>query len=441
MRSGDGDPVSTGPATDSTGSTIVRTRRRFVMLTALRWFPTGVVVPVLVLLMLERGLDLATVGLLGAVYSVVTLTLELPTGGLADVIGRRPVLVISSVMTLAALLLLATGTTALALGIAYAVFGAARALDSGPLQAWYVDAVHAADPDEDLTRGLSSAGVAESLGLGIGALVGGGVVALSPFPAQSATVIALSTPFLLAAAFGAVQLVMVVLWVTEPPRERRATARDVVADVPATIARGVGLVARRGILRRIMLFTLGLGVALAAIELLAPTAFAELLGGESQAAAPYALLVTLGFAGSAAGSALAPLVGRLVRRASRGVVIASVLSAVALAAIAVPVLGVAAAAFVAFYVFLGIGGPLVENLTHRSVTSSERATILSVSSMALQAGGVVASLGIGALTGATSLAWGFAAAAAVLVIGTIALVGVRTPVRTSDEPAAVQSSE
>lgn len=413
---------------------LVEVRRRFVTLTALRWFPTGVVIPVMVLLMRERGLDLATIGLLGAVYSVVTLALELPTGGLADVVGRRPILVASSALSVVALLVLAAGPTALALGVGYAVFGAARALDSGPLQAWYVDAVHAINPEADLTPGLARAGVAESLGLGVGALVGGAVVAVSPLPTEGALFIALSTPFLVAGAITGLQLVMVLVWVDEPPREHRATVREVAADVPRTIRRGVGLAVRRGVLRRVMVFTVALGVALAGIELLAPNAFADLLGGEAAAAAPYAVLVTLGFAGSALGSALAPVVRRAMRADVRGVVVAAVLGGAALMALAVPVFGVAAAAFVAFYIFLGIGGPLVESVTHRAVTSAERATVLSASSMSLQAGGVVASLGLGALAGAMSVAVGFVTAGVVLAVGGLVFLGGRS-VGAAEDPA------
>jgi hypothetical protein len=47
-------------------------RRRFVALTALRWFPTGLAVPVTVLLMGQRGLSLAAIGSVLAAYSVVT---------------------------------------------------------------------------------------------------------------------------------------------------------------------------------------------------------------------------------------------------------------------------------------------------------------------------------------------------------------------------------
>ena len=81
---------------------------RFTVLTAMRWFPVGLMVPVLVLLMQARGLDLAEAGRLIAVYGVVALLLELPTGGLADVVGRRPVLA-------GAALLSAAGSAGLAL--------------------------------------------------------------------------------------------------------------------------------------------------------------------------------------------------------------------------------------------------------------------------------------------------------------------------------------
>jgi MFS family permease len=79
-------------------------RRRFVGLTALRWIPAGAAVPVTVLLATERGLSPTDIGLAISVYGVVTLLLELPTGGLADAIGHRPVLAVSGLFTVAGLL-------------------------------------------------------------------------------------------------------------------------------------------------------------------------------------------------------------------------------------------------------------------------------------------------------------------------------------------------
>ena len=418
-----------------TDPSLTRVRRRFVALTWLRWFPTGVVLPVLVLLMRERGLDLATIGLLLGVYSLVTAALELPTGGLADVLGRRPVLVLSATLSVAAAVLLAVGQSVLVLGSAFAVLGVARALDSGPLQAWYVDSVHAVDPRADLRPGLSWAGAAEAGGLCLGALVGGALVQVSPFAADAGVLIPLSTPFLVAAVLSAVHLCAAATWVREPVGRRPAGLAVVLGGVPRTIARGGALALGPGPLRRLMIVTAALGVVLAGVELLTPTSVAALLGGESEAAAPYAVLVTIGFAGTSLGSAVAPVVARIAGSSVRALVGVGIVAALALLGVAAPTLGVASTAYVAFYLLLGVGSPLLDELTHASVASGERATVLSVRSMVGQVGGLVAGLGIGALAGATSLTAGFAVLAVVLLLGSLALVRLPSVGDRRTEPA------
>ena len=87
--------------------------RRYLVLTALRWLPVGISIPVTVLLALSRGLSLANVGLVFLVHSLLVAVLGLPTSGLADVVGRRPVLVASGVLHL--LSSLASGPLALGL--------------------------------------------------------------------------------------------------------------------------------------------------------------------------------------------------------------------------------------------------------------------------------------------------------------------------------------
>ena len=67
--------------------------RRYALLNALLWLPAGLYLVPLVLLMLERGLPVSTIAAVGIVYGLTTAVLELPTGGLADVLGRRPVLI------------------------------------------------------------------------------------------------------------------------------------------------------------------------------------------------------------------------------------------------------------------------------------------------------------------------------------------------------------
>jgi MFS family permease len=86
-------------------------RRRFVVLTFLRWFPIGLVLPVLVLMPRARGISLPTVGALFAAYGATTLLLELPSGSLSDVVGRRAVLLASGVLTTLGMAVFAFGQT------------------------------------------------------------------------------------------------------------------------------------------------------------------------------------------------------------------------------------------------------------------------------------------------------------------------------------------
>lgn len=132
-------------------------RRRFLLLRGVRWLPTGLLIPVLVLLLLDRGLTLGQIGLVTAAQGLVVMLLELPTGALADALGRRRVLLGAIGAEAAAVALLIVADSLPAFVVVFAVQGVYRALDSGPLDAWYVDTAQAAEPDADIERGLATA--------------------------------------------------------------------------------------------------------------------------------------------------------------------------------------------------------------------------------------------------------------------------------------------
>lgn len=399
-------------------------RRTFVTLTAMRWLPTGLTVPALVLIGQARGLSLTQIGMMTAIYGTTTLVLELPTGGLSDVIGRRPVLVAAGLLSVAAAVVTALGTSFAVLACAAAIRGAARALDSGPLQSWFVERTLAIDPEASFRKGLSRAAAGESVALAAGTLAAGGILAVSPFAASDAPLIALSTPFLASAALACVQVGLVAAWVKEPSRATRLSLRDVIADVPRTIAGGARLAATHTTLRRLLIVTASVGAALASIELLTPPHIATVVGSDAEGASAYAVLATLGFLGSALGAALAPAATRLLRRPSRVPLVGAIGGAAALAATGAQALGPLSVAYVAFYVLLGVGSPLLDELTHKSVTSRERATMLSVGSMALQGAGVLAALAFGPLADHVSPGVALVAPAMVLALGSLALISI-----------------
>jgi DHA1 family tetracycline resistance protein-like MFS transporter len=184
-----------------------RARRRFLLLRGLRWLPTGLVMPVMVLLLLDRGFSLAQIGLITAAQGFAVLLLELPTGGLADSLGRRRMLLVASAFQIASLGLFIVADTLVALSVVFALQGVYRALESGPLDAWYVDTAQAADADADIERGLAQGGVVLGMAITLGSLASGGLVALGPIAGLDPLLL----PLLTSLALEIVHLVAVAL--------------------------------------------------------------------------------------------------------------------------------------------------------------------------------------------------------------------------------------
>ncbi|MEV0346382.1 MFS transporter [Nonomuraea sp. NPDC050680] len=416
--------------------------RRYLLVSFLTWLPPGLTMAVMVLLMTDRGLSLAQVGFAVMVFSIVTIGLELPTGGLADVIGRRTVLAISAAFTVAALALMAVSTTFwmfLATGV---LKGVARALSSGPATAWYVDTLHDLEgPDADLKPGLARGGAVESVALLLGVLVGG----FAPLAVPPAVMTPLALPPLLGAAAGLVLLVTVLFALPEtrsleehsrhvgvhPQRVGRSLGR-VVRDVPATVAEGVRLAAGGPLLRRLMLAVAASGVALAGVELLTPGRLAALAGTAELGSTGYAVVAALGFAGSAMGSSIAPRVAGSAGGSVRGAVAGVVLTALAIAALAVtagldgpPGFAATGLAYVVMFAGLSVTGVLCSEMTHHAVTAAQRTTVTSTSSLSLQAGAALSNMTFGTLAGQAGLSATWSLAAGVVLAS--ALLFVRMP--------------
>ncbi|MFI6741299.1 MFS transporter [Nonomuraea sp. NPDC050451] len=412
--------------------------RRYMLVSFLTWLPLGLMFAALVLLMTARGLSLAEVGLSVTVFSVVTVTLELPTGGLADVLGRRVVLALSAAFTVAALVLLAVSTTFWMFLVSGVLKGVARALSSGPATSWYVDTLHGIEGhDADLKPGLARGGAMESVALCVGVLAGGGLPLL--VPAQ--VVFPMAAPPLAGAMAAVVLLVVVVFAMPEPAHARRSLA-SVLREVPATVGAGVRLAAGAPVLRRLMAAAAASGVILFSIELLTPGRLAELAGTAERGSLAYAVVAALGFASSAAGSALAPRAARLAGGSAGGAIAGTVLAALSVGALAATAglggpagLVSAGLAYMTLFVGLSVASLLCLEMTHNAVSSAERTTVTSTSSLSLQAGGVVANLALGALAGQAGTAVAWAGAALVVLASALLFVRMPAPTGSSRSPA------
>ncbi|MFD2349100.1 hypothetical protein ACFSTC_06430 [Nonomuraea ferruginea] len=143
----------------------------------------------------------------------------------------------------------------------------------------------------------------------------------------------LAAPSLVGAVAAAVLLAVVLLALPEPPHARRSLG-GVLREVPATVVSGVRLAAGGRVLRRLMLASAASGVMLMSIELLTPGRLAQLAGTAEQGSTAYAVVAALGFAGSAAGSALAPRAARLAGGSARGAIAGLVATALSVGALA-----------------------------------------------------------------------------------------------------------
>ncbi|GAA3342784.1 hypothetical protein GCM10020358_39050 [Amorphoplanes nipponensis] len=390
-----------------------RVRRRFLGLLALRWLPVGLMIPVTVLLPLERGLTLAQYGTAAALQGITVLLLELPTGGLSDAIGRRPVLLLAGVLETAALGLLTVADTMLMFVIFYVLQGVYRALDSGPLEAWYVDHALAADEHADIETGLSRSGVVLGVAIAGGALASGGLVALGPLGPGTA----LTLPVYVALGLQLVSLAAVALLMTERrPHRGLAALAGSVRGVPAAIAGALGLLRRSRIIVALVAVEIFWGFGMVAFESLMPVRLAEVVGDPSAASALMGPVGSVAWLASALGAALIPLLARRIGAPWTGFTLRIVqgVTVAGMALFAGPV-GVIAAYLVSYTVH-GASNPVHSGLLHRQVDGPYRASLLSLNSMVSQPAGALGLVTLTAVAAATDLRVSLLVGAGVLAV-------------------------
>ncbi len=413
--------------------TPTQARRVFLLLSATRWLPVGMVIGIVTLLALERGLTLPQVMTYVAAQGVAVALLELPTSGFADAFGRRPVLVAAGVVNVVAAVALALAHSFWAFAVAAFLMGVYRALDSGPLEAWYVDTVHHHDPDADVDRELAQQGAVLGGSIAATAVLSGVLIAVDPIDGWHP----FTLPLVLFVLLCVVHLVAVLVLLQEPSRgEGPGRAWASVRSTPVVVRDGVRLVTRNRVLGALVAVELFWATGMVVFEQFQPLRLAELLGSETEAGAWSGPVGAVGWLVFALGSALA---GRLTPRigVTRTAILARVLNglgAVVMGLVAGPVALVAA--FFVTYSLHGLAGAPHMALLHREATSANRATVLSLNSLVGFAGFAIASPLLGHLAGATTMQTAMVAAGAFSVLGALLYLPAGRQERARAEMAA-----
>jgi len=354
-------------------------------------FAMGLTVAVVALALADRGMDLFQISLLFGVYSLTTMAMELPFGGLADSIGRKPVFLAAVVASLVSLALFLSTSDFYVLALSFAFIGFGRALRSGTLDAWFVETFRAEAPGVDVQPALAKAQWANAIGLAMGAICGGLLPDLLGPAAERAGFRIYDVSYVVSFAVMLGVFGFTTVAIVEPPRPRTGAAlRAGFATVPAVI-RDAGLLAMRHPTLSLLLAALAFFLmASNPVEVIWPVHARPMLD-EGYANTVIGVVTAGYFFSIALGASLSARISRLFRR-RHAVTLAVSFACLAAAQVALALQGGIigfVAVFVLYSVILGVIETPASSILHRCVEDGQRSTMLSLRSLIQQLGGAL----------------------------------------------------
>ena len=390
--------------------------RTYYFIKGLFWFAAALPAALYILLLQDRGVTLGEIGLFYGLYAIVVAFLEVPSGMLADLWGRKPVTLLGYALATAAQLALFFAFSPALLLLWALLSGSGRALTSGALEAWFVDAVEEAAPGTEMQPLFARAETVELLALTFGTLIGGALPKLFARLPGGAILSPLSVVLLVSVAVGGV-LFAVALWSvheTRPAQTKQQVVRSRFRELLAT-AFSLG---RQLTLRLLFGGALLGGFALAGLETFWQPRFAELLG-------PDTLILSVILAGSFGAGMIGnlasiPFCRFLGGRYALVAALTQALGGAAFIALALQMRIVPAVLlFWMVYLTLGLSSSPRQTLLNRAVPSGARAALLSVASLMTYLGFFAGSVALGRIAEQVSVAaaWGVAGVVFTLAVG------------------------
>ncbi len=344
----------------------------------------GVVSPVLVLLILSKNVSLGESGLVMSALSAAVVALELPSGIVSDRIGRKRTYLIAQALFLCSFVLLLFAGDFGSVLVSFLFFGAARAFASGSIESDFIDSYLARHGGERLDRLITGMGVGETLGLALGALIGGVLPALAKglLPGRNEFTLNIAFQILLTLI-----LIGMTVFFHEAKGERKQTPiGEFLKEASLTVRRS-------GALKILLAGAFVWGFAFLSIELYWQPRLRDILADKGQTAifgylnGAYFIVATLGTL----------LGGRLIARYKPdNFLVMAAFRAVLGTFLAILAFQSAVALFSVFYLLImGANGMLsVPESTefNLGIPEEKRASLLSLSSLVMQLGGIFASL-------------------------------------------------
>lgn len=392
-------------------------------------FAMGLTVAVVALALTDRGMNLFQISLLFGVYSLTTMAMELPFGGLADNIGRKPVFLAAVVASMISLALFLSTSDFYVLALSFAFIGFGRALRSGTLDAWFVETFKAAAPNVDVQPALAKAQWANAMGLAIGAVLGGLLPDLFGSVAERLGFSVYDVSYAASVAVMLFVFVYTLLVIVEEPRPLNPQAlKQGFATVPLVI-KDAGLLALRTPTLSMLLAALALFLmATNPVEVVWPTHAKPMLE-EGYANSLIGVLTATYFFSIAFGASLSQRISRVFRR-RHAITLAAAFTCMAGLQVALALQGNIVGfvtVFILYSIVLGVSETPASSILHRCVEDRQRSTMLSLRSLIQQLGAALGLILAGAIAEvySTPTAWMVGAVCLVLAVILIGILAKR----------------
>ncbi len=352
------------------------------------------------LFLLDAGLSISEVFIANAAFSAGMVLFEIPTGVVADTLGRRTSYLLSVVILgVTTILYLVAAELSASVGVFVAVsvlMGLGFTFYSGALEAWLVDALQSVESDRPLdhvfARGQQVSGAAMFTGTIAGGFLGQLDLAV-PFVARAAVLVvvfAVASRLMHDIGFEGADLEL----------------RNIGTQMRRQAAVGVGQGWNNKSLRLLMISGGIRGVFFGWAFYAAQPYFLELLDRD---AVWIVGLITAGVSLSMiVGNQLVEVLSR--RCAKRTTLLLWGAGVGTLAAVTIGLTSSFAVALVALFtvaVSMGVISPVRQAFLHELVDSESRATVLSFDAMVSSIGGAGGQIGLGRVAGASSFSAGY----------------------------------
>lgn len=395
---------------DAGGKGIVRV---YLSTSALFTVATSLIWGVNTLFLLDAGLDIFQVMVVNATFSAGQVLFEVPTGVVADTIGRKASFLLGiATLFVSTLLYLASAEYSwglLGFIVASVLLGLGYTFQTGAVDAWLVDALDHVGDESPRETVFARRGIVFGISMLVGTLAGGflGQVDLAlPFIVRAATLVA---------AFGFTSYAMREVGF----ESRRLKWSRLGAETKAIAEAGVAFGVKDPVVRPLLLVSAAQGTFMMYFFYSSQPYALELLGRDDLIWVAGSLTALFGLA-SVFGNAF---VGRIMgsRWADRPVAI--LLSCTVANAVLVAGLGLVGVlapeggsivhfslmvvGFALFGAVFGLLGPVRQAYINRHIPSKQRATVLSLDSFFGELGGTVGQPGFGLIAKLASIPVGY----------------------------------